>query len=102
VADAASASVADDGALGRWRLRAAVLGVGAPQAMGCEGERFDVSNGSAAATATRHLDQAPSGDDATGGARRNSSRAVHRAPRRGGLGNRRCDLMVSNANSGWR
>ena len=41
-------------------------------------------------------------DDATGGARRNSSRAVHRAPRRGGLGNRRCDLMVSNANSGWR
>ena len=26
-------------------------------------------------------------DDATGGARRNSSRAVHRSPRRGGLGN---------------
>ena len=28
----------------------------------------------------------------TGGARRNSSRAVHRAPRRGGLGNVDCDL----------
>ena len=61
MAGAASASVADGGAPGRWRLRAAVLGVGAPQAKGCGGERFDVSNGSAAATATTHLDQAASG-----------------------------------------
>ena len=102
MADAASPSVADDGAPGRWRLSAAVLGVGAPQAKGCGGERFDVSNGSAAATATRHLHQTASGDDATGGARRNSSREVHRAPRRGGLRNRGCDSEVTNANSGWR
>ena len=40
-------------------------------------------------------------DDATGGARRNSSREVHRAPRRGGLRNRRCDLRARHANSGW-